>query len=159
MRLGFALALAAVLVPGAAAAQEGAWNTPRALELIERAQVRRTESLADTGMVDYQADARGYIYFYLDRRDIDERTLVKTDQVALQVFWKAPNLTKQVIVGLRDQKKLPTNIHYHLDHLAVVQDNFGDRIRLGDGDEVADVLHPAAPGASRFYDYRLTDSL
>jgi hypothetical protein len=162
MRFPFALALALLATTGAAApaaAQEGAWNTPRALELIGRAQVRRTESLADTGMVDYQADARGYIYFYLDRRDIDERTLVKTDQVALQVFWKAPNLTKQVIVGLRDQKKLPTNIHYHLDHLAVVQDNFGDRIRIGDGDEVSDVLHPAAPGASQFYDYRLTDSL
>lgn len=157
--------LAAVLittlraVPAAAQQAEEPWNTGRALELIQRAQLRRTQALADTGMVDYQADARGYVYFYLDRRDIDERTLVKTDQVALQVFWKAPNLTKQVIVGLRDQKKLPTNIHYHLDHLAVVQDNFGDRIRIGDGDEVADVLHPAAPGADRFYDYRLSDSL
>ncbi|MFL5538368.1 MAG: hypothetical protein ACJ8J0_05220 [Longimicrobiaceae bacterium] len=161
MKIRSASALLAVLglCAPAAAAQEGPWNTPRALELIQHAQERRTQSLADTGMVDYQADARGYIYFYLDRRDIDERTLVKTDQVALQVFWKAPNRTKQVIVGLRDQKQLPTNIHYHLDHLAVVQDNFGDRIRLGDGDEVADVLHPAAPGAERFYDYRLADSL
>lgn len=154
------LLLAALAAPGAAAQQaEEPWNTARALELIQRAQERRTQSLADTGMVDYQADARGYVYFYLDRRDVGERTLVKTDQVALQVFWKAPNLTKQVIVGLRDQKKLPTNIHYHLDHLAVVQDNFGDRIRIGDGDEVADVLHPAAPGAAGFYDYRLSDSL
>ena len=154
------LALCALAaLPAAAQEGEGPWNTARALELIQRAQVRRTQALADTGMVDYQADARGYVYFYLDRRDIDERTLVKTDQVALQVFWKAPNLTKQVIVGLRDQKTLPTNIHYHLDHLAVVQDNFGDRIRIGDGDEVADVLHPAAPGGDRFYDYRLSDSL
>src|SRR4051812_13377218 len=162
MRPGFALPLSllgALCAAAPALAQDGAWNAARALELMDRAQVRRTQSLADTGMVDYQADARGYIYFYLDRRDIDERTLVKTDQVALQVFWKAPNLTKQVIVGLRDQKKLPTNIHYHLDHLAVVQDNFGDRIRIGDGDEVADVLHPAAPGGDRFYDYRLADSL
>ncbi|HEV7589692.1 MAG TPA: hypothetical protein VGO40_16370 [Longimicrobium sp.] len=153
------LLLAAFARPAAAQQAEGPWNTDRALELIRHAQERRTQSLADTGMVDYQADARGYVYFYLDRRDIDERTLVKTDQVALQVFWKAPNQTKQVIVGLRDQKRLPTNIHYHLDHLAVVQDNFGDRIRIGDGDEVADVLHPAAPGADRFYDYRLADSL
>lgn len=159
LRLAFAATLLAASAMPLAAQEEGAWNAPRALELIDRAQVRRTESLADTGMVDYQADARGFIYFYLDRRDIEERTLVKTDQVALQVFWKAPNLTKQVIVGLRDRKSLPTNIHYHLDHLAVVQDNFGDRIRLGDGDEVSDVLHPAAPGASSFYDYRLTDSL
>lgn len=155
-----ALLLAALAaLPAAAQQAEGPWNTPRALELIQHAQERRTQSLSDTGMVDYQAEARGYIYFYLDRRDIGERTLVKTDQVALQVFWKAPNQTKQVIVGLRDQKALPTNIHYHLDHLAVVQDNFGDRIRVGDGDEVADVLHPAAPGGAAFYDYRLADSL
>lgn len=153
-----AAALAA-LFASPLAAQDPAWNTPRALDLVQRAQARRAQALADTGMVDYQADARGYIYFYLDRRDIDERTLVKTDQVALQVFWKAPNQTKQVIVGLRDRKSLPTNIHYHLDHLAVVQDNFGDLIRIGDGDEVSDVLHPAAPRGPAFYDYRLSDSL
>jgi hypothetical protein len=163
MRARFAFAAAAVAAlaaaPAAAQAPDTAWNTPRALELIGRAEQRRSQALSDTGMVDYQADARGYIYFYLDRRDIDERTLVKTDQVALQVFWKAPNQTKQIIVGLRDRKSLPTNIHYHLDHLAVVQDNFGDRIRIGDGDEVADVLHPASPGGAGFYDYRLSDSL
>src|SRR5689334_23953479 len=129
MKIRSAPALLAALglcAPAVAAAQEGPWNTPRALELVQHAQERRTQSLTDTGMVDYQANARGYIYFYLDRRDINERTLVKTDQVALEVFWKAPNQTKQVIVGLRDRKSLPTNIHYHLDHLAVVQDNFGD---------------------------------
>ncbi|MBW3571618.1 MAG: hypothetical protein KY467_10970 [Gemmatimonadetes bacterium] len=153
-----ALALAAVAAPAAAAAQDGGWNSGRALELIQRAQERRQVALSDTGMVDYQADARGYIYFYLDRRDTGERTLVKTDQVALDVFWKAPNLSRQRIIGLRDERSLPTNIRYHEDHLTVVQDNFGDLIRLGDGDEVADVLHPAAPAGPLAYDYRLADS-
>jgi hypothetical protein len=153
-----ALALAALLAPAAAAAQDGEWNSGRALELIQRAQERRQVALSDTGLVDYQADARGYIYFYLDRRDTGERTLVKTDQVALDVFWKAPNLSKQRIVGLRDERNLPTNIRYHEDHLTVVQDNFGDLIRLGDGDEVADVLHPASPAGPSAYDYRLADS-
>jgi hypothetical protein len=153
-----ALALAALAGPAAAAAQDGGWNSARALEIIQRAQERRQVALSDTGMVDYQADARGYIYFYLDRRDTGERTLVKTDQVALDVFWKAPNLAKQRIIGLRDERNLPTNIRYHEDHLTVVQDNFGDLIRLGDGDEVADVLHPAAPQAPGSYDYRLADS-
>lgn len=153
-----ALALAALVAPAAAAAQDGAWNSARALELIQRAQERRQVALSDTGMVDYQADARGYIYFYLDRRDTGERTLVKTDQVALDVFWKAPNLSKQRIIGLRDERNLPTNIRYHEDHLTVVQDNFGDLIRLGDGDEVADVLHPASPAGPTAYDYRLADS-
>ncbi|HEV3051769.1 MAG TPA: hypothetical protein VGX50_15795, partial [Longimicrobium sp.] len=72
--------------------------------------------------------------------------------------WKAPNLSRQRIIGLRDERNLPTNIHYHEDHLTVVQDNFGDLIRLGDGDEVADVLHPAAPAGPAAYDYRLADS-
>lgn len=152
------LALAALAAPAAAAAQDGAWNSTRAMELVTRAQERRQVALSDTGMVDYQADARGYIYFYLDRRDTGERTLVKTDQVALDVFWKAPNLSKQRIIGLRDERNLPTNIRYHEDHLTVVQDNFGDLIRLGDGDEVADVLHPAAPAGPAAYDYRLADS-
>ena len=154
--MGAALALAAVAGP--APAQEGGWNSPRAMELIQRAQERRQVALSDTGMVDYQADARGYIYFYLDRRDTGERTLVKTDQVALDVFWKAPNLSKQRIIGLRDERSLPTNIQYHEDHLTVVQDNFGDLIRLGDGDEVRDVMHPAAPAGPGLYDYRLVDS-
>ncbi|HEX2204952.1 MAG TPA: hypothetical protein VHG91_16705, partial [Longimicrobium sp.] len=156
-----AAALAAALAspPAPAAAQGDGWNAPRALELIRRAQARRAETLADTGLVDYQADARGFVYFYLDRRDVDERTLVKTDQVALEVLWKAPDRSKQRIVGLRDEKSLPTNIHYHEDHLTVVQDNFGDLIRLGDGDEVRDVLHPAAPSSEAQYDFRLADSL
>ncbi|MDP9349535.1 MAG: DUF5686 family protein, partial [Gemmatimonadota bacterium] len=154
------LALGASLL----AAQETAsraegWDDPRALELIARAQERRATTLVDTALASYQADARGYVYFYLDRPGAAERTLVKTDQVALDVYWKAPASTKQRIIGLRDEKKLPTNIHYHLDHLSVVQENFGDRIRLGDGDEVRDVLHPAAPGAERFYQFRLADSL
>ncbi|HET6765702.1 MAG TPA: hypothetical protein VFH27_18610, partial [Longimicrobiaceae bacterium] len=150
--------LLAVAGAPAAAQQPGAWNDPRALELIARAQQQRTTTQSDTGMVDYQADARGYIYFYLDRRDAGERTLVKTDQVALDVFWKAPAFSKQRIIGLRDEKKLPTSIVYHQDHLTVVQDNFGNQIRLGDGDEVRDVLHPAAPGAAQVYDYRIADS-
>jgi hypothetical protein len=156
MRMAFGAALAA---PSISAAQaDGEWNSQRALELVSRAQHRRQVTQADTGMADYQADARGYVYFYLDRMDIGERNLVKTDQVALDVFWKAPNLSKQRIIGLRDERALPTNIRYHEDHLTVVQDNFGDLIRLGDGDEVADVPHPAAPGAPGVYHYRLADS-
>ncbi|MDB4950326.1 MAG: hypothetical protein JWM27_2975 [Gemmatimonadetes bacterium] len=146
------------LAAAAPARAQGGWNDPRALALIRGAQQQRATTQADTGLVDYQADARGYVYFYLDRNETDERTLVKTDQVALDVFWKSPNLSKQRIIGLRDEKKLPTTIRYHQDHLAVVQDNFGDLIRIGDGDEVRDVLHPASAYAESSYDYRLADS-
>ena len=154
-----ALLLAPPLLAAQDPARAGGWDDRRAMELVRRAQERRAETNADTALANYQADARGYVYFYLDRTDTNERTLVKTDQVALDVFWQAPSFSKQRIIGLRDEKKLPTKINYHLDHLSVVQDNFGDRIRLGDGDEVRDVLHPAAPGAEEFYEFRLSDSL
>ncbi len=158
-RIFAVLAVALASAPARAQAPQEGWNSPRALELIARARDRRSQAQADTGMLDYQADARGFIYFYLDRPGSTERSLVKTDQVALDVMWKAPNLSKQRIVGLRDAKNLPTNIRYHEDHLTVVQDNFGDLIRYGDGDEVRDVLHPAAGAGPATYDYRLNDSL
>ncbi len=135
------------------------WNSARALELVNRAQQRRSAANADTGLVDYEADARARVYFYLDREDTGERNLVKTDQLALEVAWRSPDLTKQRIVGWRDRKALPTNIRYHIDHLAVVMENFGDEIRIGDGDEVRDVPHPASPDAEGVYEYRLVDSL
>ncbi|HET8655191.1 MAG TPA: hypothetical protein VFL93_06730, partial [Longimicrobiaceae bacterium] len=154
------LGIAAPLLAQAPAPADSGWNGPHALELIERAQMRRSGAIAaDTGLVDYQAEARVFVYFYIDRTDTGQRNLVKTDQLALQLFWHAPDEVQQRIVGWRDEKSLPTNIHYHLDHLTVVMENFADVIRIGDGDEVRDVLHPAAPGAANFYDYRLADSL
>ncbi len=136
-----------------------AWNGERALELVAQARSLRQAAAVDSAFEAYQADARGYVYFFLDRNGSDERTLVRTDQVALEVFWKAPRQTRQRLVGRRNAKELPTNISYHLDHLTVVQDDFGDLIRLGNGDEVEALVHPAAPGADSIYDFRLTDSL
>lgn len=157
-------ALTAFVAPLGAAAQEAdrvgdGWNSPHAIELVERARARRALPDPDSGLVNYRAEAGGYLYYYLDHADSEERTLVKVDQIALEVYWAAPNRTKQRIIGLRAEEKLPSRIHYHLDHLTVVQNEFDDRIRMGDGDEVRDVLHPAAPGAAEVYDYRLADSL
>jgi hypothetical protein len=142
-----------------AAAQSPDWNGARVLRLVERARDLRESQVVDSAFQSYKADARGYVYFFFERPDQGERTLVKADQVALDVYWRAPNQTKQEIIGQRDQKVLPTDIRYHIDHLTVVQDDFGDRIRMGDGDEVQDVLHPVAPDAEGVYDYLLTDSL
>lgn len=147
------------LGPTLAAGQESGWNSPRAVELMKRARERRMTPRLEPGLKDYRAHADGYIYFYLDRRNSDERTLVRTDQIALEMYWAAPNMTKQRIVGLRNENALPNRMYYHLDHLSVVQNGFGNRIRVGEGDEVRDVLHPAAPGADSVYDFRLADSL
>jgi hypothetical protein len=137
----------------------GEWNAPETLDLIRRARQLRQSNAVDPDLRTYAAEARGYVYFFFDRPDSAETVLVKADQVALDVWWRAPSHTRQTIVGLRDEKLLPTKIRYHLDHLTVVQDDFGDLIRLGDGDEVTSVVHPVAPGAETLYDYRLSDSL
>jgi hypothetical protein len=151
------LPLLLLCLPTPTGAQD--WNSPRALELIREARELRQGNTQDPDFRSYSSQARGYVHFFLDREDTGERILVKTDQIALEVYWAAPNLTKQRIVGLRDEKTLPTNIHYHLDHLVVVQDEFGDLIRIGDGDEVSAVIHPAAPGSETFYDFLLADSV
>lgn len=141
-------------------AQQGqGWDSPRVLELIAQARQRRAEPYRDSALVNYRANAGGYIYFYLDREDTDERTLVKVDQVALEVYWAYPGSTRQRIVGLRDESLLPNRMRYHLDHLTVVQNEFGDRIQLGDGDEVRSVVHPIAWDSDEVYDFRLADSL
>ena len=145
---------------GAAAAQRAeVWNDSRVLELIAQARAERHSVAIDAAFRSYVGQARGHVYFFIDRPDSDERTLLKADQVALEVFWRAPNQTGQRIVGRRDERLLPTNIRYHLDHLTVVQDDFGDFIRLGDGDEVEQVLHPLGPDAESVYDFLLADSL
>ena len=115
----------------------GGWNSPRALAMVGRARAIRQASVTDSSLTSYRARADGYVYFFLDRTDEDEHSLIKADQLALDVYWQAPGLTRQRIVGRRDEKVLPTNINYHLDHLTVVQDDFSDLIRIGDGDEVA----------------------
>jgi hypothetical protein len=140
-------------------ARDGArdWNSPAALRVARRAVEARTHAYADSSLQGFEARVQGHIYFLGEFQE--ERELVRADQVALQVIWQAPDRALQTIVGRRHQVRLPTRIQYHIDHLSLVLDNFGDRIRLGEGDEVWNVLHPAARGALRFYEYRLVDSL
>ncbi len=134
-----------------------AWNAPVAHAIAARAIEARAHVYADTSLRAFEATAQGHVYFLAGFQG--EREVVRADQIALDVRWQAPNRALQTIVGRRHEIRLPTNIRYHIDHLSLVLDNFGDRIQLGDGDEVWNVLHPAAPGAPEFYDYRLADSL
>lgn len=140
-------------------ASRDGWNTPEVLELIGRARALRGSTAVDPELRSYSSQARGYVYFFVDRPDSAENVLVKIDQVALDLYFLAPNTTRQRIVGRRDEEVLPTSIRYHLDHLTVVQDDFGDFIRLGDGDEVAAVVHPISERAEDVYDFQLADSL
>jgi hypothetical protein len=155
----FVVPLVSVALARPVRAQE--WNDARALTLVGRATERRAQQLADSGLVDYRATAHGYLTFLaqLGEGFREPPQVVKADELALQVYWRAPNLSKQRIVGRRDTTLLPTDIQYHRDHLGIVQNNFPAIIRLGDGDEVQDVPHPLSAPGLREYDFALTDSL
>ena len=160
MRSGVLCAAAAFLtaVPGQITAQD--WNDTRALSLVRRATDRRVTQLADSGLVDYQATAHGYLTFLaqLGEGFFELPRVVKADELALQVYWRAPSLSKQRVVGRRDTTLLPTDIQYHADHLGIVQNNFPAIIRIGGGDEVRDVPHPLSAAGLRQYEFALTDS-
>jgi hypothetical protein len=163
MRGFAAFAMVMILLPAAtppgAAAQT--WNDPRTSALVQRATARRAEQISDTALAAYNARANGYLTF-LAQAGAGFRLppkILRTDQLALQVYWRVPDLSKQVIVGQRDTLLLPTDIEYHRDHLGIVQNNFKNVIRLGEGDEVKDVPHPLSPDGLNQYDFAITDSL
>jgi hypothetical protein len=148
-----------VNLAGGARAQT-TWNDSATMALVNRAIVRRAQQLADTGLVDYRATAHGYVNF-LAQVGVGFPTppkLVKADELELEVYWHAPNQSKQRIIGRRDTLLLPTDIAYHRDHLGIVQNNFANLIRVGEGDEVRDVPHPLSTAAYPAYDFALTDS-
>jgi hypothetical protein len=143
----------------AGAAQD--WNTPAARELSRRGTERRERTAGDTTLRDYRAVAHGFLFFLGQFGEglTDAPRLIKTDQLELEVYWKAPGLSKQRIIGWRDRADLPTDIQYHIDHLGIVQNNFGPVIRLGEGDEVRDVPHPLGPQGDERYDFALGDTI
>jgi len=153
------LGLVVALPLGALSAQE--WNSDAALALARRAIERRDRTASDTTLRDYKAQAHGFLFFLGQFGEglSEPPRLVKADQLELEVYWKAPQLSKQRIVGWRDRAELPTDINYHRDHLGIVQNNFGRVVRLGDGDEVRDVPHPLAPSGTELYDFALGDTV
>ena len=144
---------------GPVAAQD--WNTPDARALAQVATERRARAAGDTTLRDYRAVAHGFLFFLGQFGEglTETPRLVKTDQLELEVYWKAPGLSKQRIIGWRDRADLPTDIQYHIDHLGIVQNNFGPVIRLGEGDEVRDVPHPLGPQGEARYDFALGDTI
>ncbi len=151
----------ATLHPITVLGQTAEWNDARALDLAQRATVRRAVQLADTTLRDYSAKARGYVTFLAQSGEglNEPPKVVKADELGLEVFWRSPDQSKQRILGRRDTLLLPTDISYHRDHLGIIQNNFPDIIRLGDGDEVLDVPHPLSPRGMPEYDFRVADSL
>jgi hypothetical protein len=156
---GTVVQLLIIGVPALAGAQS--WNDARTRALVAQATERRARQLADTGLTDYSATAHGYLTFLaqLGEGFPDPPKVVKADEIALEVYWRSPNYSKQWIVGRRDTLVLPTDIQYHRDHLGIVQNNFPQIIRVGEGDEVRDVPHPLSAIGMASYDFAISDSL
>jgi len=155
-----AVILLSLSTPIVATAQT-AWNDSTTRALVELATRLRAAQIADTGLTDYRAEAHGYLTFLaqVGQGFTEPPRIVKADELALEVYWRAPSLSKQRIIGRRDTLLLPTDIAYHRDHLGIVQNNFPSIIRLGEGDEVRDVPHPLSPHGLELYDFAISDSL
>ena len=156
-----AVAALLLLSPARGARGQTVWNDSTTRALVELATRLRAAQLADTGLTDYKAEAHGYLTFLaqVGQGFVEPPRIVKADELALEVYWRAPNLSKQRIVGRRDTLLLPTDIAYHRDHLGIVQNNFPAIIRLGEGDEVRDVPHPLSRDGLGLYDFAIADSL
>lgn len=156
----FGLVAVLLIVAQSIAAQQ-TWNDARTLALVTRATERRASQIADTTLIDYKATAHGYVTFLAQFGEgfPEPPKIVKADELGLEVYWRAPDLSKQRIMGRRDTLLLPTDINYHRDHLGIVQNNFRNIIRIGEGDEVKDVPHPLSPTGLQVYDFAIRDSL
>lgn len=153
------LAILLLFLPAAASAQE--WNAPDARQLVRRAILLRESPTQDTALRSYRSRAHGFV-FYLAQFGSgfrDPPRLAKADELEVEVYWEAPNLSKQRIVRWREGTFLPQVTSYHRDHLGIVTNNYGPRIRIGEGDEVRDAVHPLSLEGLDEYDFALGDTV
>lgn len=132
------------------------WGDPAARELVSRAIARREAAEADSGLVRWEAQARGTVLFLTQLGgESPPPRLIKADELVVEVYWEAPGHGKQRILAWRDRAWLPTDISYHRDHLGIVTNDFGPLIRIGEGDEVRDVPHPLSSASAGQYEFAL----
>jgi hypothetical protein len=149
------------LAAGAPPLAAQGWDSPDALALVRRAVEQRSAVEADSMLRSYRTRAHGFVFFLAQVGEglAEPPRLVKADELDVEVYWQAPDRSKQVVLGWRDGAFLPTDIEYHRDHLGIVTNNFGDVIRIGEGDEVRDAIHPLSRAGPAAYRYALGDSL
>jgi len=165
---GIFLATCALSAPGQVAGQAvsidagSEWNSPQALDLVERGREARGRLATDGDLDTYRALVEGSIYFYLDP-EVGERALIRVDQVAVEVQWRAPDQVRQRLVGERSETRLPVqDFRYYIDRITLVHYGFDDEIRIGQGRDVRGVPHPLAgipEGLPLPYDFRVIDSI
>ncbi|HEU4523816.1 MAG TPA: hypothetical protein VFR62_02285 [Gemmatimonadales bacterium] len=136
-------------------------DSSEAIALVRRAVDQRAAVAADSALLSYRTRAHGFVFFLAQVGEglTEPPRLVKADELDVEVYWQAPDRSKQVVLGWRDGAFLPTDIEYHRDHLGIVTNNFGDVIRIGEGDEVRDAIHPLSLAGLVLYHFALGDSL
>jgi hypothetical protein len=154
-------AIGALLLACASPLAAQGWDAPEAIALARRAVDQRAAVEADSMLLSYRTRAHGFVFFLAQVGEglTEPPRLIKADELDVEVYWQAPNHSKQVVLGWRDGAFLPTDIEYHRDHLGIVTNNFGDLIRIGEGDEVRDAVHPLSRTGPGLYHYALGDSL
>jgi hypothetical protein len=154
-------AIGALLLACASPLAAQSWDAPEAIALVRRAVDQRAAVEADSMLLSYRTRAHGFVFFLAQVGEglTEPPRLIKADELDVEVYWQAPNHSKQVVLGWRDGAFLPTDIEYHRDHLGIVTNNFGDVIRIGEGDEVRDAIHPLSRAGPGLYHYALGDSL
>lgn len=138
--------------------QDDSWDDARSVALI-RATIEARQAQREDSFQRFSAYAEGQVHYLAEYGTEEGDQAVRSDRIALEVGWERGVGSRQRIVGRRTVSWIPMDIRYHIDHLSLVMENFGDRIQIGDGDEVSDVLSPVAPGAPAMYEFRLADSL
>ena len=149
-----------LLLPGSRLTAQS-WNDREVAQLVRRAILLRETPSTDTTLVSYRSRAHGFVFYLVQSGPgfPDPPRLAKADELDVEVYWQAPDLSKQRIVAWRDQNYLPIEMRYHRDHLGIVPNNFGPLIRIGEGDEVRDAIHPLSVEGLAEYDYAIGDTL
>lgn len=137
------------------------WLPGTSIDLVRRAAAHRALRDADTALTSWSARAHGVVRFTTlsgEPPDQVERVL-RADELRVDVYGEWPGRSKQVIVAWRDTSFLPNTLRYHRDHLGIVANDFGGTIRIGDGDEVRDVIHPLSDSGLVHYRFALGDTV
>jgi len=154
-----ALALSALLTLWAGPVLAQAWDSPAASAMVDRAVARRAN--VDSTLRAWTGEGAGTLQFLVDlgNSTVLPPRVVKLVELASLIRWQAPGVTQQRLIGRRDTMLLPGDVGFYNDRYGVVTNNLGDRIRLGDGNDVRDLPHPLSAAGRSGYEFAIADSL
>jgi hypothetical protein len=138
------------------------WVSGAELPLVREASALRQAQATDTALASWRATAHGVLRLVLasEPGTVARSEPIKVDELTVTVYGLLPDRVKQVITDWRDTTLHPLGeARYHRDHLGIVSSDFGDRIRLGDGDEVRDLIHPLSVAGLDYYEFALGDTI